>query len=77
MATNKDKVEIFIPKTSDNDDPNLFVSVNFKNYLLPKGKTSLVPPEVAAEVIRSQKAQGRLSETESKLQELAKKEING
>ena len=33
-----DRVEVFIPKGQANEDPNLFVSVNGKNYLLPRGK---------------------------------------
>jgi hypothetical protein len=56
--TKKDnRVPVFIPKGYANDDPNLFVSVNGKNYLLPKGKESLVPPEVKAEIDRSRKAE--------------------
>ena len=55
--TTKDKrVEVFIPKGYANDEPNLFVSVNGVNYLLPKGKKSLVPAHVAAEIERSKKA---------------------
>jgi hypothetical protein len=47
------KEEIFIPRGYAGDDPNLFVSVNGVNYLLPRGKTSLVPDFVAAEIRRS------------------------
>ena len=50
------RVEIFVPKGYANDDPNLFVSVNGVNYLLPKGKKSLVPDFVAAEIERSKRA---------------------
>lgn len=69
MATNKqnnieettaavdDRVEVFIPKGYANDEPNLFVGVNGVNYILPKGKTSKVPPHVAYEINRSLKAQ--------------------
>ena len=49
--------EIFIPRALDGEERTLFVSVNGKNYLLPKGKTSKVPPEVAAEIRRSWAAQ--------------------
>ena len=35
--------EIFIPRALDGEERSLFVSVNGINYLLPKGKTSLVP----------------------------------
>lgn len=55
-----ERVDIHIPRGSANDDPNLFVSVNGVNYLLPKGKTSSVPVCVAAEIRRSWEAQEML-----------------
>lgn len=48
-----DRVEIFIPRAANNDDPNLFVSVNGQNFLLPRGKKSKVPKHVAQEIQRS------------------------
>lgn len=64
MATTKkdDHVEVFIPRGSANDEPNLFVSVNGVGYLLPKGKKSLVPPHVKAEIDRSLAAQEKMDE---------------
>ena len=55
-----ERVDIHIPRGNANDDPNLFVSVNGVNYLLPKGKTSSVPRAVAAEIKRSWAAQEAL-----------------
>ena len=55
-TTKDNRVEVFVPKGYANDDPNLFVSVNGVNYLLPKGKKSLVPAHVAAEIERSKRA---------------------
>lgn len=52
-----ERVEVFIPKSYAGDDPNLFVSVNGINYLLPRGKTSEVPKAVAQVISRSQFAQ--------------------
>lgn len=52
-----DLVEVFIPRGQKNDDPNFFVSINGKNYLLPRGKTSFVPPEVAYEIRRAERAE--------------------
>ena len=49
--------EIFIPRALDGEERSLFVSVNGMNYLLPKGKTSRVPREVAEEIRRSWRAQ--------------------
>lgn len=63
-AKNADnRVDIFIPKGYANDEPNLLVSVNGQNYLLPKGKTSKVPPEVAYEIERSRRAAEKLDNT--------------
>ena len=69
---NDNRVEVFIPKGAANDDPNLFVSVNGVNYLLPKGKKSKVPPEIAAEIERSQKAQEEMDNHIDELLEAAK-----
>ena len=50
------RVEIFIPRGADREDPNLFVGINGVNYLLPRGKKSMVPQSVAAEIERSGRA---------------------
>lgn len=67
MATTKhetpERVELHIPRGAANDEPNMFIGINGKNYILPKGKTSMVPPEVAAEYHRSIRAQERLDAT--------------
>ena len=55
--TGEARFEVFIPKGGATDEPNRFVSVNGKNYLLPKGKKSLVPPEVAEEIRRANEDQ--------------------
>ena len=54
------RVEVYVPKGFANEEPNLFVSVNGVNYLLPRGRKSLVPEAVAAELERSRKAQEKL-----------------
>ena len=62
MATEK-KVKVFIPRDpTGKGDPNFYVSVNGKSYLLPRGKESEVPPEIANEIQRSFRAQSRLDE---------------
>lgn len=75
MATTKERKDVFIPKGYANDDPNLFVSVNGKNYILPKGKTSSVPVHVAEEIERSLKAQEIQDENAEKLLEKTKQPI--
>lgn len=52
-----ERVEIFVPKGNANDDPNLLVGINNKTYILPRGKTSKVPQEVAFEIRRAIAAQ--------------------
>ena len=59
--------DIFIPRGPKNDDPNLFVSVNGKNYLLPRGQKSRVPHEVAAEIHRAWEAEEIRTHNEEKL----------
>lgn len=58
----EERVDVYIERAVGKDDPNLFVSVNGMNFLLPKGKTSSVPKFVADEIERSRKAQRRLDE---------------
>ena len=50
------RIEVFIPRGADREDPNLFVGINGVNYLLPRGKKSMVPLAVAAEIERSGRA---------------------
>ena len=58
MSTNKkDLVEVSIPRGHANEDPNFFVGVNGVNYILPRGKKSMVPKHVADEIERSFRAQ--------------------
>lgn len=68
----ENREEIFVPKGYANDEPNLFISVNGVNYLLPKGKKSMVPDFVAAEFRRSQKAQERLDQNMEQMLEASK-----
>lgn len=53
----EEKVEIFVPRGNANDDPNLLVGINGVNYLLPRGKASMVPKAVATEIRLSLRAQ--------------------
>ena len=68
----ENRVEVFIPRGNANDDPNMLVSINGVNYLLPRGKTSKVPPCVAYEIERARKAQEALDSTIDGLLEAAK-----
>lgn len=75
-TTNKEEyVDLFIDKGNVNDEPNQFISVNGKNYLVPKGKTSKVPPCVKEEYERSRRAQAALDAKSEALIEKAKQPI--
>ena len=72
-ATVKDKrVELFVPKGYANDEPNHLISINGVNYVLPKGKKSMVPDFVAEEYYRSQRAQAKLDEKMEQMLEASK-----
>lgn len=66
MAETK-RVKIFVDKGLANEDPNHFISINGKNYLLPKGQYSEVPVEVAEEYERSKRAQAKFYATSDAL----------
>ncbi|MBQ7692687.1 MAG: hypothetical protein IJT29_03655 [Oscillospiraceae bacterium] len=57
------RVEVFIPRGADREDPNFFVGLNGVNYLLPRGKKSMVPKAVAAEIERAELAADRFYES--------------
>lgn len=67
------RVELFIPRGAANEEPILMIGINCKQYILPRGKTSLVPPEVKAEYERSVKAQAALDARIDKMLEQAAK----
>lgn len=71
-----ERVPITIPRGDKRDDLNLFVSVNGVNYLLPKGQTSMVPPEVAQEIKRSWEAERLMDEHSRELLESSKNPMN-
>lgn len=75
--TNKEeRVEVFIPKGLANDDPNMYVSVNGENFLLPKGQVSLVPPHIKAAIERSYGAQAFQEKRSNELLELTMRPTN-
>ena len=67
VATEEEKVEIFVPRGYANDEPHVLIAVNGVNYLLPRGKSSKVPRHIAEEFNRSQRAQARQDENIEKM----------
>ena len=63
------RIEVFVPRGSDREDPNFFVGINGVNYLLPRGKKSMVPPAVAEEIARSERAAENLYERQDTLRQ--------
>lgn len=70
----EDRVEVFVPRTPGNSDPNLVIVLNGKNYVLPKGQKSLVPKAVAAEYERSKRAQYKVDNAIFDMVEQAKQQ---
>ena len=66
------RVEVFVPKGYANDDPNLLIAVNGINYLLPRGKKSLVPDFVANEFYSTQAAQEKMDKNMEQMLEASK-----
>lgn len=78
MATTKNenkRVELSVPKGAANDEPNLVIGINGVNYVLPRGKKSMVPDFVKAEYDRSVAAQERFDATSDALLEEANKHL--
>ena len=63
----KKRVAVTLPRAYAGEEQTAFVSINGKNYLLPRGKTVQVPPEVALELERSERARLRLDEVSDRL----------
>jgi uncharacterized membrane-anchored protein len=62
--SNKPKtVKVFIDRGASHEDPNHYVSVNGKNFILPRGQESEVPEYVAEEIYRSRRAEARYNKT--------------
>lgn len=74
MATKKntEKELVILPRARKGEDPNQFVCINGKAYLVPKGETAEVPPEVAFEIKRSQAAEVVMYDQADALQKAAK-----
>ena len=73
--TKETYVDLFIPKGFVNDDPNEFIGINGKNYILPRGKTSKVPASVKAEYERAMRAREKQDENSEILLEKTKAPI--
>lgn len=76
MANKIGYVELFVEHGYTKDDPNEFISINGKNYILPKGEVSMVPPCVKAEYERSRRARSVQKKNSDAMLEKGKQPIN-
>ena len=69
MAESKKKEpkQVHLPRARAGEERDLFVGINGKNYIIPKGKAVDVPPEVFAEIERSKAASDVAYEREETL----------
>lgn len=68
----EERVPIYIDRAKPNEDPNFYVSINFKTFLLPRGKTSMVPRYVYDEIMRTRSAENKYDETVDNLKAMSK-----
>lgn len=69
------RVDVYVPRNGNSSDPNVIVSVNGVNYLLPRGKKSSVPDFVALEYYRGVAAENALYAHKEKMIEQAQDPI--
>lgn len=74
MATKK-KETVFLMPVRGKEDPNFYVGINGKAYIIPRGEAVEVPPEVAHEIRRSQEAEKRMNDKKDELIQLANKPL--
>ena len=65
------RVAVSVPRGEVRGDPNLVVTLNGVNYVLPRGKTSEVPAAVAEEFYRAERAREAFFHTADQLRERA------
>lgn len=59
-------VKLKVPRGGTKEDPGVYVAVNGRNYLLPKGKESEVPQFIKDEYDRAERARDKYFDTVNK-----------
>jgi hypothetical protein len=67
-TTSEEMEELYIPRGTKQEEQNVLIGINGKNWLLPKGATSKVPVYVAEEYRRSQRAADYFAQRSEELQ---------
>lgn len=65
IAANPDEelVDLFVDRDPSDENQNLLISVNGKNFLMPRGEVSRVPKYIRDEYERSKRAQYKADKT--------------
>lgn len=69
---NDERVEVFVPKSYAGDDENLYLCINDKPFLLPRGEYSMVPPYVKKAIDRHNRAASLQDKRSKALEDKAK-----
>lgn len=56
-------VDLFVDRDPSDDNPNLVICFNGKNYVMPRGEISRVPKYIKDEYERSKRAQYKADKT--------------
>ena len=56
-------VDVFVERDPSDENPNLVIGINGKNWVMPRGETSRVPRYVADEYKRAREAQYKADKT--------------
>lgn len=56
-------VDLFVDRDPSDDNPNLVIGFNGKNYVMPRGEVSRVPKYIKEEYERSKRAQYKADKT--------------
>lgn len=56
-------VDVFVERDPSDENPNLIIGINGKNWVMPRGETSCVPRYVADEYKRAREAQYKADKT--------------
>ena len=71
----EERVRVFVPNTYAQDDPNLYLIINGREFLLPRGEYSDVPLYVKKAIDRQNRALSLQDKRSKALEERAKKPI--
>ena len=60
-------VDMFVDRDPSDDNPNVVIGFNGKNYVMPRGEVSRVPKYIKDEYERSKRAQYKADKTVAEL----------